>query len=210
MLVSYQSKGFLSANPYDTVPKAHEAYVLTTSPISTPSLRNVFELVRADPEDGGDDVVRYGQNLHCMLHPFAAIEKPVFMHSELVTALAASKFSRHQEVTAYAAPTGETLWQIVFPDTNARLEMEGEPVPAGSPVVLRHVQTGSFLASDEITYNNIFGPEFEVHCFHYVSLSKTQNLASEKKGDITADYTLRKQGLPNIWGIVTETHGIGG
>merc|ERR1711924_265057 len=86
---------------------------------------------------------------------------------------------------------------------------EGEPVPAGTPLVIRHVATGSFLASDEIPYNNLFGLEFEVHCFPYYSLNKTQNLCSEKKGDITGDYSLRRHGLPNIWSIATGTHRVG-
>lgn len=130
-------------------------------------------------------------------------------HSELVTALAAAKFSRHQEVTAIGHPMGETLWQVLYPDTQCRFEMEGEPVPAGAPVVLRHVMTGSFLASDEIPYPNMFGVEFEVHCFPFFSLNKTQNLTSEKRGDITGDHTLRRHGLPNIWTVVTATHGPG-
>merc|ERR1712072_317288 len=131
-----------------------------------------------------------------------------YMHSELVTALAAAKFSRHQEVSVITAPSGETLWRILYPDTATRFEMDGEPVPSGSPLVMQHVQTGSFLASDEIPYQNLFGTEFEVHCYPYYSLNKTQNLTSEKKGDITGDYSLRRHGLPNIWSILSDTHGL--
>jgi hypothetical protein len=210
MLFNHQSKGFMACNPYDTAPKAHEAFALTTGPNGNACVRNVFEIVRADENDGFDDnLVHYGQNFRCKLKPFSNISSDTYMHSELVTALAASKFSRHQEVTALSAPTGETLWQLLYPDTATRFEMDGEPVPAGSPLVMRHNQTGSFLASDEIPYANIFGTEFEVHCYHYFSLNKTQNLTSEKKGDITADYCLRRHGLPNIWTFCTATHGIG-
>lgn len=213
MLISHQSKGILSVNPYETVPKAHEAYVLTTSRDMNPAVRNVFVLERADPNDGFEgDVIHYGQNLRCKLLPFSRLERPAYMHSELVTALAAAKFSRHQEVVAYGAPSGETLWQLLFPDTNSRFEMDGEPVMASTPLCIRHVHTGSFLASDEIPYNNLFGCEFEVHCFHYFSLNKTQNLNGEKSGAITGDYALRKHGMPNIWSIVADLSedGLGG
>lgn len=204
---SHQAKAFLSCNPYETVPKAHQAWVLTTSRNGSPSVRNVFELERANPADGFDgDVVHYGQILRVKLDPFSKVETPAYMQSEMVTSLAAAKFSRHQEVTAYGAPNGETLWQVLFPDTNSRFEMEGEPVPAGAPVVLRHTGTGSFLASDEIPYTNIFGCEYEVHCFPYYSLNKTHNLVGEKRGEITGDYNLRKHGLPNVWSITTATH----
>lgn len=209
MLFSHQSKGFMAANPYDTVVKAHEAFVLTTGPNANACVRNVFELVRASDNDGcGDDVLHYGQTFRLKLNPFSRIQTDSYMHSEMVTAMAAAKFSRHQEVSAITAPTGETLFQILYPDTATRFEMDGEPVPAGSPLVIRHVATGSFLASDEIPYQNLFGTEFEVHCFPYYSLNKTQNLTSEKKGDITGDYSLRRHGLPNIWSIVTDTHGL--
>jgi hypothetical protein len=209
MLVNHQSKGFLSANPFDTVPKADDAFMLTTSPNGAPSVRNVFELEREEQDDGFDgDCLHYGQSFRCKMMPFSEIRRPVYMHSELVTALAAAKFSRHQEVTAHAAPSGDTLWQFLYPDVTARFEMEGQPIPAGSPLVVRHVQTGSFLASDEIPYSNIFGREYEVHCYPYVSLQKTQNLTSEKKGDITGDYALRKHGLPNIWTVATASFGM--
>jgi hypothetical protein len=211
MLFSHQSKGFMAANPYDTVVKAHEAFVLNTTPNGNSCVRNVFELVRADENDGyEDDILHYGQNFRCKLAPFSKIPCETYMHSELVTALAAAKFSRHQEVSVIAAPTGETLFQILYPDTATRFEMDGEPVPAGSPLCMRHVATGSFLASDEIPYQNIFGTEYEVHCYPYYSLNKTQNLTSEKKGDITGDYALRRHGLPNIWTVITDTHGLGG
>lgn len=208
MLFNQQSRGFLSVNPYDLVTKQCAAFMLTTSGKSDPSVRNVFHVLRADENDGfDDDVVHYGQMVRLAMAPFGSrMRGPTYVHSEMVTALAAAKFSRHQEVTALAEPNGETKWQFLYPDVNERFEMEGEPVPAGSPICVRHVQTGSFLASDEIPYDNIFGREMEVHCFAYFSLNKTQNLTSEKKGDITGDYALRKHGLPNIWTARTETH----
>eukprot|EP00428_Durinskia_dybowskii_P014275 CAMPEP_0170212884 /NCGR_PEP_ID=MMETSP0116_2-20130129/6064_1 /TAXON_ID=400756 /ORGANISM="Durinskia baltica, Strain CSIRO CS-38" /LENGTH=288 /DNA_ID=CAMNT_0010463431 /DNA_START=83 /DNA_END=949 /DNA_ORIENTATION=+ len=208
MAFSHQSKGWLSVNPYDEVKKTSEAFMITTSARSDPSVRNAFFIDRADDNDGfDDDVVHYGQMLRLVVAPFGKMTRPTFVHSEMVTALAAAKFSRHQEVTALAEPTGETKWQVLYPDIGGRLEMDGEPVPAGSPIVLRHVATGSFLASDEIPYHNIFGAENEVHCFHYFSLSKTQNLVGEFKGDVTGDVPLRKHGLPNIWTFRTATHG---
>lgn len=209
MMYNHQSQAYTAANPYEMVPKAHQSYTITSGPNATPCVRNVFSIERVDENDGfSDDVLHYGQCFRFKLEPFSKITQPVYMHSELVTALASSKFSRHQEVTAISAPTGETKWQILYPDTQCRFEMDGEPVPAGSPVVIRHVCTGSFLASDQIPYTNIFGTECEVHCFHYFSMNKTQNLTSEKKGDITGDYTLRRHGLPNIWTILTDTHSV--
>jgi len=210
MLFNHQSKGFLACNPYDPTTKAHEAFVLTTGPNGNPCVRNSFELVRVNQRDGyDDDFVHYGQDFRLRLEPFGSMTTDAYMHSEPVTALAAAKYSRHQEVSVIASANGDTKFQFLYPDSATRFEMEGEPVPAGSPLVLRHVATGSFLASDEIPYQNLFGTEFEVHCYPYFSLNKTQNLTSEKKGDITGDYALRRHGLPNIWTVVTDTHSLG-
>jgi len=209
MMFNHQSKGFLSANPHDASVKAYDAFVLTTSPNGSACSRNVFTLERADPYDGFDgDVIHYGQKIRCTLLPFSQIAAPAYLHSELVTAMAASKFSRHQEVTAMAAPTGETLWEILHPDTSERFDSAGEPVSAGSPIVMKHVQTGSFMASDEIPYQNLFGSECEVHCHHYFSLGKSQQLVAEMRGEITGDSVLRRHGLPNIWSVVTASHDV--
>lgn len=208
MLLNHQSKGVLSANPHDAAQKTHDAWALTTSRNKSACSRNVFVLERADPRDGfDDDVIHYGQQLRCTLMPFSKIATPAYMQSELITGLAASKFSRNQEVTAMAAPIGETLWEILHPATSARFDSQDQPVAAGESVVMRHVATGSFLASDEIPYKNMFGMEFEVHCFSYLSLGKPQTLVAEMKGEITGDYVLRRHGPPNIWSVLTATHG---
>jgi hypothetical protein len=205
LLVNHQSEGFLCANPHDKVQKASEGYVLTCGSNPNPCVRNIFEVERADAHDGfEDDAVHYGQNFRIKMMPFGGIPEPVYVHSELVSSLAAAKFSRHQEAMVYPQANGQTLWQALHPDTQVRFEMEGQEIKAGDPVVLRHVHTGSFLSSDKIPYHNIFGAENEVHCHPYFSQNKTQNLASEKKGDITGDYTLRKHGLANIWTFISK------
>jgi hypothetical protein len=182
-----------------------DAYVLTTGSNPNPCVRNIFEVERADENDGfDDDAVHYGQNFRIKMMPFSGIPQPVYVHSELATNLAAAKFSRHQEAVVYPEPNGQTLWQALHPDTQVRFEKEGSEVMAGEPIVLRHVHTGSFLGSDKISYHNMFGEESEVHCHHYFSQNKTQNLASEKRGDITGDYSLRRHGLANIWTFISK------
>jgi len=209
MLFNHQSKGYLCANPYETSHKSFDAWVITTGTNGNACSRNVFVLERADQNDGFDgDEIHYGQQIRCTLMPFAQITTPAYLHSEMVTALAASKFSRHQEVAVLAAASGETLWEILHPDTSARFDTAGDIVAAGAPLVFRHVLTGSFLASDQIPYRNHFGTEFEVHCNHYFSLGKSQNLVAEMKGEITGDYCIRRHGQPNIWTVVTGTHDV--
>jgi len=205
MLVNHRSEGFLCANPHDKVKKALDGYALTCGSNPNPCVRNIFEIERAETCDGfDDDAVHYGQNFRIKMMPFGGIPQAVYVHSELVTPNAAAKFSRQQEAVVYPEANGQTLWQALHPDTQVRFEMEGLEIKAGDPVVLKHVHTGSFLGSDKIKYENIFGVENEVHCHPYFSKNKTQNLASEKKGDITGDYTLRRHGLANIWTFISK------
>ena len=72
-------------------------------------------------------------------------------------------------------------------DPNIRLEMQGQPVKASDPILIKHCQTTHFLASDSNVYKTTFGNEFEVMTNSFCLLNKTQNLALEKKGNITVD-----------------------
>jgi hypothetical protein len=78
-------------------------------------------------------------------------------------------------------------WVIEAVDPNTRLEMQGQPVKASDPILIKHCQTTHFLASDSNVYKTTFGNEFEVMTNSFCLLNKTQNLALEKKGNITVD-----------------------
>lgn len=207
MLVSNQTQGILSANPFDRADgKAYDSWMVTTARMqhSPPgTVRNVFEIESAERSAVQGEVC-YGQTLRLKLDKFSALTAPAYLHSELVTPMVAAKFSRHQEVVATAEPSGETKWQVVHPHPDLRGEAEGQPVPAGEPVLLKHVQTGSYLASDEIPYHNVFGPECEVHCFTYGALTKPAILAGEAKGE--TENSQKVIGKPNLWTFVTSTH----
>ena len=79
------------------------------------------------------------------------------------------------------------VWIIDSLDPNDRLEMQGEPVRAADPILLRHCQTQNYLASDNVRYASTFGGEKEVSCNSFALLNRTQNLSLEEKGSITTD-----------------------
>jgi len=203
MLYNHQTAGVLGVNPFDSPAKAHDAFMATTGPLADPVVRNAFEL---ESTDGSDGAVVFGQTIRLKLNPFAKISSPVYLQSEMVTPMSAAKFSRHQEVLAISEPAGDTKWQIQHPDPGLRTEMEGEEVPAGKPVLIKHVQTGTYLASDKIPYQNIFGPECEVHCHSHAPRTKACTLAGEAKGE--TENSIKPMGLPNTWTIVTATDGV--
>ena len=70
-------------------------------------------------------------------------------------------------------PGFNAVWVLDHIDPNFRFEMQGEPVKAGDPVLIRHVQTCVYLgADDKYKYKNDFGTENEVHCNNHSTLNK--------------------------------------
>ncbi|KAF4751015.1 hypothetical protein FOZ62_019328, partial [Perkinsus olseni] len=206
MLRNAASECFLSGNAEERIPgRKSTAYAVTTGPNATPCVRNVFavELVNSDDKNA-EEPVRYGDEVRLRLRGFVP-DSDCYLYSEMVSALAASKCSRKQEVGALEKPAGNTRWQILHPDGKMRFETEGEPIKADQPVVIKHLSSGSYLASDKIKQMNIFGAENEVHAHCYYSTNKTHNMNSEKKGEITGDYALRRHGPQNIWQFVVPS-----
>lgn len=212
MLVSSETDGYLTSNVYDEiVGKTSRAVAVTTSLDHTPCLRNIFRLERGSLKDGYGDsnAVHYGQDFRIVLdqpnplfrEPGADTSQGLYLYSEPRTALAAAKFSRRQEVVMFAKPDGNTLWQILYPDTRERFDTDSEPVSTEDVCVIRHNHTGSFLSSAKIPYTHIFGVEYETHCHVNYSTNKTHNLVSEKKGEVTGDYVMRRHGVSNMWQI---------
>ncbi|KAF4656364.1 hypothetical protein FOZ61_007014 [Perkinsus olseni] len=205
MLRNAASECFLSGNAEERIPgRKSTAYAVTTGPYATPCVRNVFAVELVNTDDNAEEPVRYGDEVRLRLRSFVP-DSDCYLYSEMVSALAASKCSRKQEVGALDKPAGNTRWQILHPDGKMRFETEGEPIKADQPVVIKHLSSGSYLASDKIKQMNIFGAENEVHAHCYYSTNKTHNMNSEKKGEITGDYALRRHGPQNIWQFVVPS-----
>jgi hypothetical protein len=73
-----------------------------------------------------------------------------------------------------ARPDFNSVWVIDAVDPNIRFEMQGEIVKSSDPILLRHVQTCVYLASDtQQKYKNDFGTENEVCCHNFSTLNKS-------------------------------------
>ena len=57
----------------------------------------------------------------------------------------------------------------------------------GEPILIRHSATSHYLASDLVKIKNDFGTEYEVSVHSKKKKNKSQNLALEKGGRLTAD-----------------------
>ena len=69
--------------------------------------------------------------------------------------------------------------------------------------MIKHCHTQQFLASDCNVYKTDFGNEFEAMVNSFCLLNKTQNLALEKRGNITVDVPTKFQLEQNVFSILT-------
>jgi hypothetical protein len=86
-----------------------------------------------------------------------------------------SKFSRLQEVSVTAELNSNSVWVVETVGAKERFDSVGKEVE-GEGVLLRHLPTGQWLASEQVKYVNEFGVEFEVFSKSYLVNNKTQNL----------------------------------
>lgn len=90
-----------------------------------------------------------------------------------------------------------------YADPKIRFEMVGQPIKSHEPLLIKHVLTSQWLATDVIEYKNMYGTEFEVIAHNFLWNNKTQNLIAEKEGRTTIDIPMRNQQEQNIWYILT-------
>jgi Ca2+-binding EF-hand superfamily protein len=72
------------------------------------------------------------------------------------------------------------------------------------PILLRHVATNHYLASDFNKIKNDFGVEYEVFVHSFASKNRSQNLALEKEGKITGDLATKFQEDQNVFYFLTS------
>ena len=69
-------------------------------------------------------------------------------------------------------------------------------------ILIKHVQTNQWLASDTKPLVNNYGEECEVMVHNFYVKSKSHNLSQEKKGTGSVDIPTKGQTAENIWVIV--------
>jgi hypothetical protein len=195
MLKNKKTDGFLVFNLNDKQPGLLESYMVTTTNVNPgPVARSVFIIKKVERADifGSDNIIRYGQKVRLEASPFA-FYKPLKLSSTAKGAALYSPVTRSQEVSMNAIDSFSNVWVIESVDPNYRLETQGQPVMASDPILIKHCHTQTYLASDINTYKTDFGNEFEAMVNNFCMLNKTQNLALEKKGNITVDIPTKFQ-----------------
>lgn len=93
--------------------------------------------------------------------------KTLWLSSTPQSALCYSPESRKQEASVHSNDHFIGTWVLESLDPNFRFEMQGEPVKVNEGLLLRHCQTGHYLASDLVRHGNEFGGEWEVMCHSF-------------------------------------------
>eukprot|EP00054_Salpingoeca_dolichothecata_P001936 m.21248 g.21248 ORF g.21248 m.21248 type:complete len:260 (+) comp12655_c0_seq2:48-827(+) len=166
---------------------------VNATPKATPTRRNTFTIV---PFTGGDEEpkpdnanVSFGDKFH--LRTEAPQGQELFLCSEKKTIFGgASKRSGQQTVFLIPSNEGEgaynTVWEFVPLKPETRLELDETPVPANTPVLVRHSRTGMCLAAlHDVPVATEFGLEKEVTCHTHMTTHKIE-------------------GPQNVWVVETE------
>jgi hypothetical protein len=159
---------------------ASENLAISAAPADAPpQSRSIFKI--GGPESQHGDVLRYGDRF--TLDTTDAHGPARALYSERVSLHGGASFlSGKQAVYAVqteGASKHNTLWEIVSFDPQLRLESAGQPVPAGSPILVRHVATNFFLAllHDQLVRSQL-GAEPEVVCHTFLNVHKAETEAN--------------------------------
>lgn len=208
MLYSVETEGVLSADPSDPVAlgSGERAFAVTTSGLVKAHVaRNVFVIEAYGSEAKVGSPLKLGQMFRLRLNPQLLPDgAALYLQSQPVSALTASKISQKQLVCMSSVKSYDTVWKAQWKEISRRFEMEGQPCPANSEVVLLHAPTNTALSSSQqAVYFNDFGREYEVCGHSAIDIRKSQGLMAELMGKQTTDIPFRKENSPNHWAFLT-------
>ena len=120
--------------------------------------------------------------------------------------VASSRVSRHQEVCMSAnGASFDTVWRCAAQNTAKRFQLDTQPVPASTPLLLLHAATAQALSSSPLRYLNDFGAEFEVCAHTHTHTAKSQGLQAERLGVKVGEEVARREWIDNHWALLTAS-----
>lgn len=182
----------------------------TVVPVTAPRL---CESKMAEPDD---DYLHFGQGFHLQCNDallvddrVAMLKPPMFLSSCLRSQQRGSRISNQQPVYMTQALDSGAVWQAEFHSSSetgsARLLATGEPIPANTPLVLRHRSTGQALSCDpKDAESTDFGVEYEVCCFNSHGCGRRMCLVEESKGTKVAATNVLTEKTQNLWSFTTS------
>lgn len=100
--------------------------------------------------------------------------KQLWLSSSPLTPTVYSPISAKQEASLTTKDvTFKNSWIIDHIDPNFRFEKQGTPVEVNDPILIRHLATNHYLASDLNKIKNDFGTEYEVFVHSFASKNRS-------------------------------------
>lgn len=97
-----------------------------------------------------------------------------FLASTLVSPVNQAPLSKKQEVFLAQTASGETVWTVEASVPTERFKSQGNLVTHSCPLLIKHVHTQQWLASDKgLNSKSPFGREQEVYAHSHLLLNKT-------------------------------------
>jgi len=94
MLKNNQTNGILVGNPSEKMVSTDEAYAVTAAVDVGACARSVFKIIKANPKDGLDNTIRYGQDLH-LVSVDEFMSKPLYLQSLPISPMVYSRYTRN-------------------------------------------------------------------------------------------------------------------
>lgn len=164
----------MSVDLSDRINSSDEGYAVTTSTLTQAHVaRNVYVIEGYGAGVRNGDVLRLGQPFRIRVNP--ALKDNVYLHSQPISTMSASKVSRKQEVSVVNVNSYDTVWLAQYKLADKRFEMEGQPVPANAEIIIVHAATRQALSSDMLPYKyDQFPTQTHHHCRTSHDLSRAR------------------------------------
>lgn len=198
-LKNMKTSGLLSVDLNDRSFGPEEPAVTTSTIYDEATSRNGFIILAQNKSTGSN--ICYGDKIMLQTHTELS-EKPYYLISYNKTPIYRSKKSKNQPVVLNSTLNNQCLWFAEYFESSYRLELEGEPISKDHPIILKHSNTNSALASHFYDYFNDFGSEYEVCCCNYVEKGKKSCLQREHSGCDTIDTLTRQNSEENLWMVI--------
>lgn len=176
LITNKKVQGYMVADLSTKALGIDEAYIpTTTTQHPGPVSRSIFVIKKAEKSDifGSDEIIRYGQKVFIEVNPHLH-RKSLFLSSVALCPTVYSPVSGKQEASLSTKEnTYNNTWIIDYIDPNYRFEKQGSPVECNDPILIRHVSTNHYLASDLNKIKNDFGQEFEVFVHSFATKNRS-------------------------------------
>ncbi|KAG9397305.1 hypothetical protein J8273_1220 [Carpediemonas membranifera] len=149
----------LGVDPRDPLPFEDDASTVSAGPAKK-AARSLF-VIRKFKSGSDDPVIRFGDAIELTSEVMDSVVLSSQPQGTAVNSPITSKQAVFMIPPEQGRVSARSKWEVVYPDTEWRLEEIGRPVKRGEALLLKHGTTGAFLNVGG-SFHNLFGVEYEM------------------------------------------------